>query len=67
MRGGEMHHRRRYANQIALSAHFYGDDITEAEQSTARRLVSANADNFGATVKRVCFYKTIAELEAVTL
>lgn len=67
MLDGEMHHKRRYANQISLSAHFYGENISDAEKETARNILQANADNFDGVVKTICFYKTIQELEEVVL
>lgn len=63
IRKGEMHHKRRYKNVITLSAYFYGENITEAEKETARKIVEANADNYDGTVKDVRFYKSIQELE----
>lgn len=67
MRKGEMHHKRRYKNVITLSAHLYGENITDAEKETASELLQANADNYDGLVKDVCFYKTIEELEGITL
>ncbi len=67
LRGGEMHHKRRYKNMIALSAYFYGENITATEQETARALIAANAENFDGTVKEVRFYKSIEELEGLVL
>lgn len=66
-RKGEMHHKRRYQNEITLSAYFYGDDITDLEKATAREVIAANADNYDARVKKVCFYKTAEELEGIIL
>lgn len=67
IRRGEMHHKRRYSNEIVLSAYFYGEDITDAEKETARHIVKANADNYDGQVKKVCFYRTAEELEALVL
>lgn len=67
LRKGEMHHKRRYKNVIALSAYFYGENITEAEKETARNIIAANADNFDGLVSHVQFYKTQKELEGITL
>lgn len=67
IRKGEMHHKRRYQNVISLSAHFYGETITESEKKTARSLINANADNYDAQVKAVCFYRSIKELEDAIL
>ena len=67
MRGGEMHHKRRYTNTIALSYHLYGGNITDAEKETAEKLAQAHADNFDGTVKAVCFYPSAEEMEGVAL
>ena len=67
MRKGEMHHKRRYKNMISLSAYYYGENITDAEKTTASRLLEANADNYDGLVKRVHFCNTVQELEGITL
>ncbi len=67
MRKGEMHHKRRYENVIALSAFFYGEKITDMEKNTAKSIIQANADNYDGFVKNVCFYPSIKELEEITL
>lgn len=67
LRKGEMHHKRRYHNVIALSAYFYGENITDGEKETARNLIQANADNYDGTVKQVCFCKEAKEWEDLTL
>lgn len=67
MRKGEMHHKRRYQNVITLSAHLYGENITDTEKETAKELLLANADNYDGLVKDVCFYKSVEKLEGVTL
>ena len=67
IRKGEMHHKRRYKNVISLSAHFYGDNITDEEKGTAKKMIEANADNYDGLVKGVYFYKTEQELEGITL
>lgn len=67
IRKGEMHHKRRYKNIIALSAHLYGENITDIEKKTARNLLQANADNYDGVVKDICFYQTAEELEGVIL
>ena len=55
IRKGEMHHRPRYANQLTVSALFYGAEITEEEKETARSLVKANALNLNGQVGSVRF------------
>lgn len=67
LRKGEMHHKRRYQNVIALSVHFYGENITDEEKETARNLMQANADNYDGTVKQVSFYREAKELEGMVL
>ncbi|MCI8327259.1 MAG: flavodoxin family protein [Lachnospiraceae bacterium] len=67
IRKGEMHHKQRYENIFSLSAHFYGENVTEAEKETARNIMAANADNYDGLVKGVYFYKTKKELEDVIL
>lgn len=65
MREGEMHHKARYENHIRMRVYFYGDDITEAEKSSAKSLVEANARNFQAVVEEVAFASTPEELQEV--
>ncbi len=67
IRKGEMHHKRRYKNIIALSAYFYGNSVTEAEKETARNIIESNAFNYDGIIKKVCFYKTAEELEGIVL
>ena len=67
LRKGEMHHKRRYSNVIALSAYFYGENLTEQEKETARKIIAANADNYDGLVKKVCFFGSAQELEGIVL
>ena len=53
---GEMHHQKRYDHRFSLSVHFYGDDITQAERQTARKLVAANSVNLYSMGNRVTFH-----------
>ncbi len=64
---GEMHHKRRYDNIITLSAHFYGDNITEEEKENAKELMQSNVDNYNGELGEVRFYSNIEELEGITL
>ena len=66
-RNGEMHHKRRYDNVIALRAYFYGDNITEDEKETARNIMTANIINFDGVMKEIAFFKSPEELEGITL
>lgn len=67
IRSGEMHHKRRYQNVIGLSAHLYGEDISQAEKETARDLIEANAVNYDGFVKGIHFYGSLEEMEDITL
>ncbi|MEK3791392.1 flavodoxin family protein [Paenibacillus sp. FSL R7-0204] len=62
---GATRHRRRYDHQFTLSVHFYGDDITEAEQDTARRLVAANSMNLYSTGNNVFFHTSPQSIKEV--
>lgn len=64
IRGGEMHHKRRYTNRMSINVFFYGD-ATDAEKTTARNLVQANAVNYDATVDWVEFYSSEAQVREV--
>ncbi len=55
IRNGEMHHKERYHKSLKFSAVFYGDDITDAEEETSRKLVKANAVNLNGTIGFVRF------------
>ena len=57
MRGGEMHHKRRYDNVIEIELYMYGENITEEEKKTAENIVRANAANFDGRVKKISFKK----------
>lgn len=54
IQNGEMHHRRRYDNQIKLHTFFYGE-TTEAERATASGLVKAMSVNLGCQVGHADF------------
>ncbi len=63
IRNGEMHHRRRYDNQINMKIWFYGEDITAKEKETAEKLIKGNAVNYDSKVNEIFFVKSITELE----
>ena len=54
IRGGQMHHRPRYANAMDFQVYFYGD-TTPQERETARKLAAANALNYDAKSHAVTF------------
>lgn len=58
IRKGKMHHKLRYKNRIKLKAWFYGNDITDEEKETAKKLVNANAINFNVIKHSVTFYNS---------
>lgn len=58
-----MHHRRRYQNHFAMHVWFYGENITEREQETAKKLVTANCLNMDCDVASVLLKNSVAELE----
>lgn len=64
---GKMHHKLRYQNKFTLSAYFYGDAITSHEKEIATQLLKANAINYGAQESNTYFYKTVEEIEEITL
>ncbi len=63
IRKGEMHHKSRYPEQISMTAHFYGEDITPEEKSTASHLVEANGLNLNTKKNQVFFYKQPEEMK----
>ncbi|MCQ4636655.1 flavodoxin family protein [Anaerovorax odorimutans] len=63
IRGGEMHHRRRYDNRLKISAFFYGEDLTEKERETAEHIVRANCVNLDGDMGRIAFLKKGEALE----
>jgi len=65
IRNKEMHHRSRYKNHIKMNVILYGDEITEAEESTAKQLVEANAINLNGTVESLTFVSDVKKLKEV--
>lgn len=63
IRNGEMHHRNRYKNHFDLQVIFYGEDISEIEKQTGRKLVAANSVNLDCKSNEVHFIKDLKELE----
>jgi hypothetical protein len=62
---GEAHHAMRYERSPDLHYILYGPNIRDAEKETARRLVAANALNFGAEHHSVRFYTSPDEIGEV--
>lgn len=67
IKNGEMHHRRRYQNNLDLHVWFYGENITEKEKLTAQKLVKANAINLDCNESKVTFIRSIKEMEGQVL
>ena len=67
IRNGEMHHKRRYKNNIDMKVWFYGENITEKEKQTAYKLVEANGINLFCNLMEVKFSDNIMELEGKAL
>lgn len=70
IRNNELHHRRRYNNNFELSVYFYGENITEKEKMTAKKLIQANAINKDCGIKNIMFVQninSIKDLEGVAI
>lgn len=67
IRNGEMHHKRRYDNQIKLKVLFYGENLTTKEKQTANQLVEAFSLNLDSQIVGVSFFNTIPELRGKAL
>ncbi|NLB20336.1 MAG: flavodoxin family protein [Clostridium sp.] len=63
----EMHHRRRYENQVSLDVWFYGDTMTTREKQTAQKLVYANSINLSWHVHKIQFLNYISEIEGLVI
>ncbi|AIQ15934.1 flavoprotein [Paenibacillus sp. FSL H7-0357] len=64
-KNGETHHRNRYDREFALTVHFYGEDITEAEKGTAQKLVAANSLNLYSSGNSVYFHNGLQAVKEV--
>ncbi len=62
--GGEMHHKMRYSKPFKLSVYFYGE-CGRDEADIAKRLVKANAFNFGVQDYAIHFYDSIVSVREV--
>ncbi|SFH65126.1 hypothetical protein SAMN05192551_1024 [Tindallia magadiensis] len=63
IRKGEMHHKNRYPQQLSMTAHFYGEDLTLEEKNTATELVQANGLNLNSKKNQVLFYQQPSEMK----
>lgn len=66
-RSNETHHKARYANKIALSVYFYGENVNETEQKTATALVAANGINIGASESSTFFCKSVQDIGRIII
>lgn len=64
IRNKEMHHMRRYQNNINMRVYFYSNAMTKKEKQTAKKLVKANSINLYCNVTGITFVHDITELEA---
>lgn len=62
IRGGEMHHKKRYRNKIKMKVIFYGGDIRDREKETAEKLVKANSINLHCKDYSLDFITNIREI-----
>jgi multimeric flavodoxin WrbA len=62
IKNGEMHHQRRYDNNVYMKVWFYGNKITEKEKRTARGIVKANCINLYWDISNITFSNNINEL-----
>lgn len=67
IRNGDMHHRPRYSKRVGLKVWFYGEDITDKEEDTAKKLVKANGINLNTINNSVLFFKSIKDMEVISL
>lgn len=67
LRNGEMHHRVRYTNHIDMQVWFYGENITEKEKQTAKKLIKANSINIDCGIYKVSFIHSVMEMEGQIL
>ena len=58
----QTHHKRRYLNSFQFIVYFYGNNITEDERKTAKKLVSANSIGHHADGFEVQFFNSVNEL-----
>jgi multimeric flavodoxin WrbA len=63
-RNGETHHKRRYDNNIILTAYFYGK-ISEREKETAKKLVAANGINLSVLKTEIHFLDKLENLQGI--
>jgi multimeric flavodoxin WrbA len=63
-RNGETHHKRRYDNDIILTAYFYGK-ISEREKETAKKLVAANGINLSVLKTEIHFLNKFENLQGI--
>ncbi len=64
---GEMHHTLRYEQPLTITAHFYGEEISEEERAIATECVRGNALNLGAEAHRVVFHESLTALKGAVL
>jgi multimeric flavodoxin WrbA len=63
-RNNETHHKRRYDNNIILTAYFYGK-ISAKEKETAKKLVVANGINLSTQKTEIHFCEKLEDLQEI--
>ncbi|MEG0307257.1 MAG: flavodoxin family protein [Clostridium sp.] len=63
IKNGEMHHRRRYNNKFHMKVWFYGENVTEKEKETAKKLVASNSANMNYEECKVTFVNRVEDME----
>ena len=65
IRKGEMHHAERYHKNLVISAILYGENMTDLEKETSKKLLTANALNLNGTIGKLEFYQSAKEIKEV--
>ena len=62
IKNGEMHHKQRFPQHIAMKVIFYGDGLSETEKETAEEWSEAMAVNFDAAAVETTFCRDVVEV-----
>ena len=62
IKNGEMHHKQRFPQHIAMKVIFYGDGLSETEKETAEEWSEAMAVNFDAAAVETTFCRDVMEV-----
>lgn len=67
IRNKEIHHKNRYDTHFDLKVLFYGENISDKEKETAKKLVKANSTNLDCKSHEVSFVTNLAEMEGLSI